>query len=183
MKTPQEIADGIVGMIRVAFLELNENMTVEGLAKHNENMKEAVESIASAIQAEREAARPTSIEMLSRVLEESGFVVTQLPEGGVRFAPPSGHILTPDGVVRKVLGELPLTADGCVATINGTFYTPPDGDPDGICGMAAWADGHAPIGKRVGFPVSYIGADRFWNSNDCYSTREAAEAAKNKEKP
>lgn len=148
MKTPQEIADGIVGMIRVAFLELNENMTVEGLAKHNENMKEAVESIAAAIQAERDV------------------------------RPPKGHIVTDDGVVRKVLGTLPMTADGCVATINGTFYTPQDGDPDGICGMAAWAENNAPVGRRLGFCVSYVGSYRTWNSNECYSTREAAEAAK-----
>ena len=82
------------------------------------------------------------------------------------------------GNVRKVLGTLPLTADGCVATINGTYYTPPDGDPDGICGMAAWAEGNAPVGRRLGFRVSYLGADRTWNSNECYSTREMAESAR-----
>lgn len=93
------------------------------------------------------------------------------------------QILMADGRVVRVLGELPMTADGCVATINGTFFTPPDAltPEDDCCGMAAWADGNAPVGKRKGFPVSYIGSDRTWNSDECYSTREAAEADAKKE--
>ncbi len=107
-------------------------------------------------------------------------------DGGVRDlalaldaarAVPEGHVRLPDGREVKVLGTLPMTADGCVATINGTFYTPPEGDLDGICSMAAWSEGGSPVGKRIGFPVTYIGAERTWNSNECYSTPEAALAA------
>lgn len=144
MKTPREIAEGIVGSsVRRCIHDWYP------LPELGDSAVETLEAaIASAIQAERDV------------------------------RPPKGHIVTDDGVVRKVLGTLPMTADGCVATINGTFYTPQDGDPDGICGMAAWAENNAPVGRRLGFCVSYVGSYRTWNSNECYSTREAAEAAK-----
>ena len=144
MKTPQEIADGIVGMIRVAFLELNENMTVEGLAKHNENMNEAVESIAAAIQAERDV------------------------------RPPKGHVVTDDGVVRKVLGTLPITADGCVigrrVSVFSVYWSYPGSDVAEVCYDSELWRVHGPRTQS-------------FDASTCYSTREAAEAAKNKEKP
>lgn len=92
----------------------------------------------------------------------------------VRKVPP-GYVR--EGVTdRRVLGTLPLTADGCVATVNGTFYTP--GDAEEEPGLAVWAEGTSPVGSRTGFRVSYIGSERTWMSDQCYSTRAAAEAAK-----
>jgi len=148
MKTPKEIAEGIVWMIRLSFLELNASMSVVELAKHNADMKEAVDSIAAAIQAERDANTPPAVVWTCK--------------------PPKGYVLTDDGVARRVLGELPMTADGCVVG-------------DSWCGGLFWIRG---IHNDVVGPshsesrVEFLGPEQWHRPHNCYSTREAAEAAK-----
>jgi hypothetical protein len=80
--------------------------------------------------------------------------------------PPAGHIMESDGTVRKVLGTLPVTADGCIAIGGSVLH-----HPDGGYGIAAGIHGNGPVEM-----VHY-------NSRECrlvgelYSTRELAEAA------
>lgn len=130
MKTPDEIAEGIVtNHVRRA---------VVGWHSTQEDGERAVErieaSVSAAIQAERDA------------------------------RPPKGHVITDDGVIRKVLGELPTTKDGCVV-----------GD-----GARLWTQN---AGETNCLPVDCIGATEFGEDGDfypaeeCYSTRQAAEAA------
>lgn len=82
--------------------------------------------------------------------------------------PPKGHIVTDDGVTRRVLGELPVTADGCVVG-------------DSWCGWLFWIRG---IHNDVVGPshsesrVEFSGPEQWHRPHNCYSTREAAEAAK-----
>lgn len=77
--------------------------------------------------------------------------------------PPKGHILTDDGVVRKVLGTLPITADGCVVGDGARVY-------------------YEVIGQFSGEPIicewDVTGAGDDIKVDTYYSTREAAEAAK-----
>jgi hypothetical protein len=80
--------------------------------------------------------------------------------------PPAGHIMEHDGTVRKVLGTLPVTADGCVATHESILHHPSDGP----CYMVP--DGHdRPAAAKV------YGGALMVPVASCYSTREAAEAA------
>jgi hypothetical protein len=79
--------------------------------------------------------------------------------------PPPGHIIDDKGTVRRVLGTLPVTADGSIACqdavvwhpINGACYPVPDG-----LNVAAKVYGGSTL-----VPVS-----------ECFATREAAEAAR-----
>lgn len=84
-------------------------------------------------------------------------------------APPPGHILTDDGTVRKVLGTLPVTADGVVCGRGAELYSPDGGG--GPC-----PDGHSKM--YVQDTTSYPEAHYFIGG--WYSTREAAEAARAK---
>lgn len=74
--------------------------------------------------------------------------------------PPPGHIIDDAGVVRRVLGEIPVTDDGCVV---GKF-------------AKVWVVSHG------GTQIKQVQLDdprKGWvMSPKCYSTREAAEAAK-----
>jgi len=71
---------------------------------------------------------------------------------------PQGHIIDEDGVVRKVLGTLPMTADGCVIGQNSDlWYVLPAGAATETVCMT-----HTP----------YMEAHQ-----PAYSSREAAEAA------
>lgn len=80
---------------------------------------------------------------------------------------PEGYVRTADGVDRKVLGTLPITADGCVPGLGASVSWPGYGEEyvyDGhVRYSLVWA---ASIPVESSTPV-----------RDCYSTREAAEAA------
>ena len=81
---------------------------------------------------------------------------------------PDNHVRGPDGVDRRVLGKLPMTADGCVAGVehtgSGEPMTPvyhPDFDSPG----------------ELNFDWLFVGGtDRL--VSQFYSTREAALAAR-----
>lgn len=83
-------------------------------------------------------------------------------------AVPAGCVRDDKGVDRKVLGTLPVTADGCVVAPNGYVWVMPP---------------HCANPAGFGFRVMDISCSFFatperdirWQ--DCYSTREAAQAA------
>lgn len=83
-------------------------------------------------------------------------------------AVPAGCVRDDKGVVRKVLGTLPVTGDGCVVAPNGYVWVMPP---------------HCANPAGFGFRVMDISSSFFatperdirWQ--DCYSTREAAQAA------
>jgi len=82
--------------------------------------------------------------------------------GKAASRPPAGHIMEADGTIRKVLGTLPVTADGCVCgeLVPLWVWTDDDGlQPDNSDRLF--------LADYNGHPVEY-----------CYSTREAAEAAR-----
>ena len=70
-------------------------------------------------------------------------------------------------VVRKVLGTLPLTADGCVAG-NGAE-------------ISFWSPGYQAPWTEIVFMTGAMGDDV--EVNKCYSTREAAERAAKEPRP
>jgi hypothetical protein len=86
--------------------------------------------------------------------------------------PPRGHILTDEGQVRKVLGTLPLTGDGCVVCPGAFVWVMPP---------------HCANPAGFGFRVIELGDSGFINTRprtetdarwcDTYSTIEAAHAA------
>ena len=80
-----------------------------------------------------------------------------------RLNPPADHVRLPDGRDVKVLGTLPMTADGYVVGADATIY---------------WSNG-------AGFIHEMCVDDRLNVTNgmlaiagDCYSTRAAAESAR-----
>lgn len=76
---------------------------------------------------------------------------------------PTGHVLTHDGVVRKVLGTLPVTADGCVMGEGARMFLESGAEVEPhifICHIPADHD-----------------YDPSFHIRDCYSTREAASSA------
>jgi hypothetical protein len=83
--------------------------------------------------------------------------------------PPEGCVRWPDGSEPRVLGTLPMTADGCVVGIDSFVWTMPP---------------HCANPAGFGFRVTEIHAsgpghrecEPKWG--DCYSTRQAAEAAR-----
>jgi len=87
-----------------------------------------------------------------------------------RMTPPPGCVRLPDGRDVKVLGELPMTADGCVFGINApavySFCPPKTGS---VVRVAVQADPE---------PCSECGASDFYAARECYSSIEAAEAAR-----
>ena len=75
--------------------------------------------------------------------------------------------LTPEGEARKVLGKLPLTADGYVFGVDApTVYAI---YRDKVVGAACSAESN---------PCDECGNDNLFSAFECYSTREAAEAAR-----
>lgn len=87
------------------------------------------------------------------------------------FLPPKGHILTAEGRVMKVLGDLAVTADECVV-MPGAFVwiMPPH------CDNPAGYGFHVLEMSESGYCFGYRGGkDTKWCN--CYSTREAALAA------
>lgn len=80
---------------------------------------------------------------------------------------PEGCVRTADGVDRKVLGTLPLTADGCVVMPGEMVYVPDY--------AFAWT-----LQPEQTVAVATQDSDGYWRDmvvGECYSTREAAEAA------
>ena len=91
------------------------------------------------------------------------------------WKPPPGHILDDTGAVRKVLGTLPVTADGCVAIpCVSVVYQPRhrerrldvDTCSDRVIG-------------QVAAPCENVATEWYeYDIGETYSTREAASAAK-----
>lgn len=85
-------------------------------------------------------------------------------------APPKGHVLTDDGKVRKVLGTLPMTAEGWVVGMNAAVWSKNGEKCELFVREHAWGQVKLIVdtGERVRdeYPIA-----------ECYSTREAAEAA------
>lgn len=73
---------------------------------------------------------------------------------GWRTVPPDGYVLCSDGVARKVLGTLPVTADGFLA---------------GSAAELWWRDSEEERTRHIMVLPC--------NVSDCYSTPEACEAA------
>lgn len=89
---------------------------------------------------------------------------------------PPDSIMLPDGRVVRVPGTLPMTADECVPTYGGFVYCPKGGkahvhETDAYCtDTCCWSSGcQGDSGSGEHHPFS-----------KCYSTRAAAEAAKEK---
>jgi hypothetical protein len=81
--------------------------------------------------------------------------------------PPPGCVRTHEGRDVRVLGELPMTADGCVATHSKFLYHPDSGP----CYMVP--DGHdRPSAAKV------FGGAILVSVSECYSSEQAAEAAR-----
>lgn len=80
-------------------------------------------------------------------------------------APPEGHVLTPDGVVRKVCGTLSIMADGCVLGEDAKVYQFPKWADKVQEIFPAWADGEP---HDAGY----------YSAADLYSTPLCAEAKK-----
>lgn len=80
---------------------------------------------------------------------------------------PPGHIIDDQGIVRKVLGTLPLTADGCLFGNDApTVYAIYNGN---VVGAACAAES---------YPCDECGNDDLFIASECYSTPEAALAAR-----
>jgi len=76
-------------------------------------------------------------------------------------------MIGPNGRVRKVLGRLPLTADGCIFGIDAPLvYAIYNGK---VVGAACSAESN---------PCDVCGNDNLYIASEVYSTREAAEAAR-----
>lgn len=80
-------------------------------------------------------------------------------------APPPGHILDDKGVVRRVLGTLPVTADGVVVGDCAEVWITEGPDEPIACVHL----------DKCGYSCE---AEGFWPVDECYSTREAAIAAR-----
>lgn len=114
--------------------------------------------------------------MIDELRKEKADLQKQLAELTRRIEVPAGHIKLDDGRVVKVLGTLPMTADGCLAGDGAELiHKGFDGDtgPNGqqhqrLSRVQAWA-WNTVRGTTWGCAVL-----------DCYSTREAALAAQAK---
>lgn len=84
---------------------------------------------------------------------------------------PEGHVMLPGGRVVKVLGTLPMTADGCVATESQDVFVPENGWPARV----RWSDEE---GWLAECDASGAGDWRCYSVALCYSTREDALAAR-----
>lgn len=97
-------------------------------------------------------------------IDENGNWIDKPAHHGWRSVPPDGYVLFPDGVARKVLGKIPMTADGCVYGVNPppVFFVTPSSSIDEL--LIEPSDGTSD--------------DATVDPWMCYSTREAALAAK-----
>lgn len=107
-------------------------------------------------------------------------IAAALREAVAEVTPPKGHVLTDDGKVRKVLGTLPMTADGCVAIPCVSKVYHPNHPHRSLDVGTSW-DGV--VGKTSTPGKDHDGLD-WWEYaiGDCHSTlaaaNEAAEAAR-----
>ena len=99
----------------------------------------------------------TLFHQFKKVIEEAEYKINRAR------TPPPGHIIDDAGVVLKLSGALPVTADRVVVCYASTpLWHPILGQMDTLAGepYATWRNG---MGKRT---------------SECYSTPEAADAAK-----
>lgn len=92
--------------------------------------------------------------------------------------PPPGHIIDDQGVVRRVLGTLVLTADGCVWAHGAKVYwheDPHEQSLENINDDIAFFEEH-------GTDADGEVCGTWEKVSQCYSTRESAEAAKEEKK-
>ena len=75
--------------------------------------------------------------------------------------------ITDSGGVRRVLGTLPLTADGCIACQDSVIWHP----TDGAC---------YPVPDGLNVSAKVYGGARLVPTNECFKTREAAQTAREK---
>lgn len=80
-----------------------------------------------------------------------------------RKAPP-GHIIDDAGMVRRVLGDLAITADGFIACQNSVIWHPTDG-------------GCYPVPDGLNMAAKVYGGARLVDVGECYSTLDAAQKA------
>ena len=128
----------------------------------------------------QDRAREVLSELVQHIEEDDGVVTThaeclRIMERALTASrkAPEGCVIDDTGTVRKVLGTLPITADGCVVMPGGFVWLMPP---------------HCANPAGFGFRVLEIGDAGFINTkprtetdarwSDCYSTRAAAEAAK-----
>ncbi len=104
------------------------------------------------------ALRSGTVEMLARCVEGMGLVAKPLPEGGFQICPPPGHVITERGLVR--------VDDKLVCTLDGVMVVPGD---------TVYASSSARCGFIVSDDYTIAGGDV--HARDCYSTRDAREAA------
>jgi hypothetical protein len=93
---------------------------------------------------------------------------------------PPGHILDDTGTVRKVLGSLPMTADGCVVVAGATVYCPLGGECKNVC----W-DAYC-LCKNGCYDEGCQGdssSGTHWRFEKCYSTQALARTALEGSKP
>jgi len=96
--------------------------------------------------------------------------VRRLQAENARLRPEAGHVIDENGVKRRVLGTLPLTADGCVV-IDQPVYHPTFGQ------MYVWKDGKG-TWRAKGWLSDYKQAAPL---TDCYASHDAAKEARNGE--
>lgn len=108
--------------------------------------------------------RPNSFDEAADTLEAWAATISQCRAAG---------FLDENGAVRKVLGTLPVTADGCIVVWGAVIYCPHGGKitvhgGNGYCTCSScWSDGCQ----------GDSGDGTHHKFEKCYSTREAATAA------
>lgn len=182
MKTPREIAESIVRdhtneMWRSAFSQIKAEpgLLQKMIAAAIEEERKAVTEAVNNTNAEWMAESDSRIEEDESYLKSQGLIrINHLTEEAIGtvvhfwVAPPKGHLLTDDGVVRKVLGQLRLTADGCAISDDwdgASLYLP------------------RPGGGYVDIDFKFIVRHHWGEIERYYSTPEAAKNAANKEAP
>ena len=78
---------------------------------------------------------------------------------------PRGSIIDEQGVVRRVLGDLAITADGFIACQNSVVWHPTDG-------------GCYPVPDGLNMAAKVYGGARLVDVGECYSSLEASQKAK-----
>lgn len=91
---------------------------------------------------------------------EEAFEIANHLESSLRA--PKGHVIDEEGRVVRVLGTLPMTADGCIVGNDGRVFA--------SVRMSDWT-----MEVQEVRPIYW--QDNEVDSSECYSTREAAEAA------
>ena len=124
----------------------------------------------------RKAARIIREARAAGFVDENGRFTEPMPHHGWRSVPPEGYVLCSDGVARKVLGRLPITADRAIALPLLSVVYHPDHP-----GLALDVDvcNDEVFGQAGGPPASDGSTEWFeYPIDQCYSTREAAKDAR-----